>query len=206
MRLFQNLESVLTQTGLRKNDCHPELPRDKEFHGIGLGGGAISLEEALFIAGVIATVKPDIVIELGTAQGGSTVCIGAILKDFGKGKLITVDMAESGPPMPAHSIQLEHFLPVKWIRNTKSMDFLANYDIEEGKRYLVFSDTDIPIRPDEVNYVRTNFPEDTYILVHDTSSKHPFGPMELEKKTDLEMVQLPSPRGITLVSAKDTER
>lgn len=188
--------------GLLDHDCHPELPRDNEFHGLGLGGGAVSYEEALFIASVCYIQKPDIFIELGTAQGGSSVAIAAALKDLGKGQMLTADLALN-PPQKAVEIKNKYDLPLQFINKCHSIDLLKAYTVEQNKRYVVFSDTDIPVRPLEVELVLAKFPKDTLVIVHDTSDIHPFGPMELKKKTrsiqGVNIVELPSPRGISLL-------
>ena len=198
--MFNNLISVIEAMGLKKHDCHPELPRDKEFSGLGLGGGAISLEEALFIQGVIAVVKPDIVIELGTSAGGSSVAIGAMLKDFGKGELYTIDLAENPPPAAFEMVE-KFELPVNFVNDTHSIDYLSRLRVDETKIHLVFSDTDIPVRPKEVDLVMEKFPQGTYVLVHDTSDKHPFGPMKLNEALGgaVDIIEMPSPRGISLL-------
>lgn len=201
--MFPTLHKVIKLIGLKKHDCHPELPRDKEFHGLGLAGGAISLEEALFLAGVMAIVKPDFVLELGTANGASAVAIGAILKDLGKGRVVTVDKGQL--PMRAASIVQELELPVIFIPGTLSFQYIEEMPIINGIQYMIFSDTDIPIRPKEVAMVMDRFPVGTTVVVHDTSDKHPFGPMKLkenlrrESGRDLDIVELPSPRGISVL-------
>lgn len=201
--MFNNLTTALELMGKKKNDCHPELPRDKEFSGIGLGGGAISQEEALFIFGVIAVVKPDIVIELGTSQGGSSVAIGAMLKDLGKGELFTVDWAETPPPTAFELVQ-KLDLPVNFVNNKHSFDYLDHLQVDQEKIHLIFSDTDIPVRPKEVDKALRYFPKGTFIIVHDTSDKHPFGPMNLPRSLQVlghsnPVIELPSPRGISVL-------
>jgi predicted O-methyltransferase YrrM len=201
--MLNNFKTAIELMGLTPTDCHPGLPRDKEFKGLGLGGGAISIEEAYFLLGVIAVVKPDVVLELGTAQGGSTIALGAILKDFGKGEVISVDLANTPPPR-AFELNEKLDLPIKWECPQESLEYLNNFEIDDNKIYLVFSDTDIAQRPKEVLHVLNTFPEGTFIVVHDTSDLHPFGPMELRKslledgcKPDI--IELPSPRGISIL-------
>jgi predicted O-methyltransferase YrrM len=195
--MFPTLRSLVDQIGLAKGDCHPELPRDKEFKGLGLGGGAISIEEALLLAGIIAVHKPDVILELGTAMGASALALGAVCVDLKKGKVITVDMAKSAPE--SSKIMREMKLPIEYVIDINSLDYLENFVIDPKKRYLVFSDTDIQVRPDEVRKVLQKFPKGTMITVHDTSDKHPFGPMELKKKFE-NVAEFPSPRGISVLT------
>lgn len=205
--MFSIFIKAVEKMGLSKHDCHPELPRDKEFKGLALGGGAICLEEAVFIMGIISVVKPDVVIELGTAQGASAVAIGAALKDAGKGKLISVDSADSPPPQMAQSIALGLELSIEFVRRTNSLAFLKSSEVDASKVHLVFSDTDIPVRPKEVAMVLDKYPKGTIIIVHDTSEKHPFGPMKLKQRlkeeagVDLDVIEFPSPRGISILKS-----
>jgi hypothetical protein len=204
MKIYPTLEKCLDLTGLKDHDCHRELPRDGEFKGIGLGGGSICLEEALFIAGVLGVVKPDHVIELGTSQGGSTVAIASVMKDIlPNSKFTTVDLAPV-PPKTAKEIDEALDLGIEWVLSTNSLDYLKKFKIEPGLRYLVFSDTEIKVRPDEVSLVLGTFPFGTYIIVHDTSDLHPFGPMNLRDviSIDDDIVDLPSPRGISILEVR----
>lgn len=197
--MLDNFQKSILTMGLKSHDCHPQLKRDNEYKGLGLGGGAICLEEAYLFMGLIAAVKPDYVIELGTSQGGSTIAIAAILKDFGKGTIISVDMA---PKPPEKAIELRRLLYVDNIKfvSQHSLEFLSSFEPMNDKTYLVFSDTDIAVRPEEVKLVLKKFPKGTVIVVHDTSDQHPFGPMKLKEKISHPVVELPTPRGISLLT------
>lgn len=212
--MFESMEQVLEHTGIMAHDCHPELPRDNEYHGLGLKGGAVSVEEALFLAGLIWVTRPHHVIELGTSQGGSSVFLAAALKDLnyfaGYGKtfynMVTVDLAET-PPEQARHIADSMQLPLTFVNKTNSLDYLKNLNIEENKKYFIFSDTDIPVRPEEVKIIVERFPKGTVVAVHDTSPKHPAGPMRLQTKLveafkikSPLVVDLPSPRGISVLT------
>lgn len=200
MQLLKTTQAVLDIVGVKAHDCHPELPRDNEYHGIGLGGGALSIEESMMIAGILYSVKPDKVIELGTSNGASTILIGAILKDIGKGFLETVDLAPS-PPTKAVDIASRFDLPIAWFSDN-SLDFMMKYKVDTAKKYFVFSDTEIKIRPIEVKITLERFPNGTFIAVHDTSSLHPFGPMNLEKHLEMPILQIPSPRGLSVLEVR----
>lgn len=202
-RLLQNLETVVERQGLKDHDCHKKLPRDAEYRGLGLRGGSLSLEETMLIAGLLWVTRPDFVIELGTAQGASTAAIGAVLKDLGKGKLVSVDIAKN-PPEKSKQIIDDMQLPVSFVCDKNSLDFLNEFTPVEGVQYFVFSDTDIPVRPLEVGYVLDHYPKGTMIAVHDTSDLHPLGPMKLKRelKCEVDIVELPSPRGISLLRVK----
>lgn len=196
--LVPNFNKVVNAMGLRANDCHRQLPRDNEYRGLGLGGGAICVEEAMLLAGLIWAHKPDYVIELGTSQGASSLVLAAACKDIGKGEVFTVDLAPS-PPSTAWEIYDKFELPLSFVNGTNSLDYLATLGADTTKRYMFFSDTDIPVRPTEVQMIIDKFPRGTIIAVHDTSDLHPIGPMKLYAKLNVPMVQIDTPRGITIL-------
>lgn len=197
MNFLKYLDAVLTDLGIENKDCHPDLPRGKEYRMVKPGGGAVSIEEAMFLAGTIWATRPDVIIELGTSQGCSALVMAAACKDLGKGQVITVDLAKEPPA--SRFIAAKHDLPLKFINDMHSMEYLRAAEPAENLQYLLFSDTEIPVRPQEVNLIIEKFPKGSVIMVHDTSDKHPFGPMKLVDKVNLPIVELPSPRGISIL-------
>ncbi len=197
---LQNVESVLREVGVKANDCHPDISRGKEFHQLGFGVGAISLEEAMCLVGLIFITRPDYIIELGTETGASALVLGAAAKDLGCGRVFTVDK-KVGVNAEASAMAEKYSLPIEWVTNIDSISFLKKLPFDTNKRYFVFSDTDIRVRPEEVELCRQILPKGTVIAVHDTSDEHPYGPMNLKEKINKEMqlIELPSPRGLTVV-------
>jgi hypothetical protein len=197
MNYLKNLDAVLTDLGVDDKDCHPTLPRGKEYRMVKPGGGAVSIEEAMFLAGTIWGTRPDVIIELGTSQGCSALVMAAACKDLGKGHVITVDLAKD-PPM-SRFIASKHDLPLTFVNDMHSIEYLKLAEPSEKLQYLLFSDTDIPVRPQEVNLIIEKFPKGSVVMIHDTSEKHPFGPMKLADHVSLPIVELPSPRGISIL-------
>lgn len=197
-KLWPTFEKVITELGLSAYDCHKEIPRNDEYKALGHGAGAICVEEAVALGGLLMIHKPDIVVELGTSWGASAVAMAAVLKDLGKGHLFTVDLAKDMPFTKATAAR--HELPLTYITETRGLDFLKNLAINPSLRYFVFSDTDIPQRPGEINEAIRRFPKGTLLAVHDTSDLHPIGPMNLpEHVTERPIVELPSPRGLSIL-------
>lgn len=196
--LIPTVDKVVSAMGLRPNDCHRQLPRDNEYRGLGLGGGAICVEESMLLVGLIWAHKPDIVVELGTSQGASSLVLAAACKDIECGHAWTVDLAEN-PPSMAHEIYERYDLPLTFVNSKHSMKFLEEMEVDRSKRYLFFSDTDIKVRPKEVQTILNKFPSGTLIAVHDTSDLHPLGPMKLPSKVNKPMVEINTPRGITIL-------
>ena len=194
---LKNVESVLSDLGVERKDCHSELAGGHEYRMLKPGGGAVSIEEAMFLVGCVWVSRPDFVLELGTSQGTSALVLAAACKDLGKGFVHTVDLAKDAPM--TRFIAQKYELPLNYILDTNSMTYLENFVPNIKQRHLVFSDTDIPLRPLEVNMVIDKFPKGTVIVVHDTADAHPFGPMKLAEKVNRPIVELPSPRGISIL-------
>ena len=194
--MLEVLNQVIADLGCENKDCHTNLPRGSEYRMLKPGGGAVSVEEAMFLAGVVWVTRPDVVIELGTSMGTSALILAAACKGLGKGSVMTIDIAKDKPL--TRLIADKYELPLKYILETNSMDFLKEF-APYKQQYLVFSDTDIPLRPQEVNLVIEKFPKGTVIVVHDTSDLHPFGPMKLASHVSRPIVELPSPRGISIL-------
>lgn len=195
--MYPTLEMLTKHIGLSNHDCHVELPGDSLYKGLGHGAGAICIEEALFLGGVIATTKPDIIIELGTAWGGSALAMGCIAKDISpKTHLISVDAGQVNDR--AHQIKRLFDLNIDFVQG-HSHTWLKEFEPHPGLTYFCFSDTHIPDRPEEVRIIREKFPKGTFIAVHDTSDLHPIGPMKLYEKVDGPMLEMPTPRGLTLL-------
>jgi Methyltransferase domain len=58
----------------------------------------MSLEERLFLYALVRSTKPSRVLEIGTAQGGSTMVIAAALEENGVGRIISIDPLPSIDP------------------------------------------------------------------------------------------------------------
>ncbi len=195
---FGSLESVVADIGVKPHDCHPDVGRGGEYHQLGFGVGAISLEEAVCLYGLVFITRPHVIIELGTETGASSLILGAAAKDLGFGRVVSIDRA-TNPPIAAINIRDKYSLPIDYVTGIDSVEYLTKAPFDQSKKYLVFSDTDIKVRPTEVELVKKHLPVGTIIAVHDTSDEHPFGPMNLKDKTTIPLVELPSPRGLTIL-------
>src|SRR5262252_5377242 len=98
-----------------------------------------------FLRTVVTTIKPELVVETGTFSGISTLWIAEGLKANGRGRIITCEfdpkVYESAKARIASSGLAE------WIelRNESSLDMSV-----EGTIDLFFSDSDMPIREQEI--------------------------------------------------------
>ncbi len=201
---FHYLDQVLYKIGVKEKDCHPELSRGEEFRQLALGGGAVSLEEAIFLAGLVWITRPSVIIELGTSHGASALVLAAAVKDIGLDcKISTIDLRKDVDP-DAKRFDQELELNINFVTGKNSLAFLSTCVPFKDKQHLVFSDTEIHTRPEEVALIQRKFPKGTVVAIHDTYDFHPHGPMnlqgELYKRDALvDLVELPSPRGLTVL-------
>jgi cephalosporin hydroxylase len=49
---------------------------------------------------LIFELRPDLIIECGTAEGGSAVFLASICELVGHGEIVTIDLQPAGPPCP----------------------------------------------------------------------------------------------------------
>lgn len=193
-----NLKSILEEINYMSQDCNRTMPRAKEYHMLSWGLGAVSVEEAVCLYGLIFVTRPDEVIELGTSTGASALVLGAACRDLGKGKVTSVDYGGVSNDK-CLTLTQRYLLPIEYVQSD-SVVFLTQACPDPNKRYFVFSDTDIKIRPREVALVLEKFPPGTVIAVHDSRDGHPGGSMKLpEKFPDENIIQLPSPRGLSIL-------
>ncbi len=156
-----------------------------------------------FLKNLVTTVKPKLVVETGTFMGISTLWIAEGLKQNGFGRVIT---CESDPVVFAKAKErIAASGLAEWIdfRNESSLNLRV-----EGTIDILFSDSDVPLREQEVRRFLPQISPHGLILIHDASS-HVKGLREaalrLEREGLLSVVLLPTPRGL-VVAQKRQER
>ena len=85
---------------------------------------------------IIVEQRPDVIVECGTASGGSALFLASIFDLLDHGKVVTIDIAER-PPMPRHP-------RIAWLHGS-SVDPEIVAEVRrrtEGKRTMVILDSD----------------------------------------------------------------
>jgi cephalosporin hydroxylase len=131
---------------------------------------------------IIYEVKPDVIVEAGTAFGGSAMFMAQMLDLLGKGKLVTIDI-EAQPNRPAHP-RIQYLLgsstAPEIVEQVKSV-------IKPGDKVMVVLDSDH--RKDhvlkELLIYSKLVTKGSYLIVEDTNvNGHPvqsnFGPGPME--------------------------
>jgi predicted O-methyltransferase YrrM len=148
----------------------------------------------------VTTIKPELVVETGTFSGISTLWIAEGLKANGRGKVIT---CEFDPVVYANAkTRIENSGVAEWIelRNQSSLEMNV-----EGTIDLFFSDSDLPIREQEVRRFLPQISPYGLILMHDASShlkRVREAALKLEAEGLISVVLLPTPRGLVVAQKK----
>lgn len=154
------------------------------------------IEVLEFLRTIVTTTKPELVVETGTFSGISTLWIAEGLKANGHGRVVT---CEYDPVVFANARQrIEGSKLSNWIecRNQSSLEMKIDGTID-----LLFSDSDMPIREQEVRRFLPQMSPYGLILMHDASSHLKLvrdAALKLESEGLISVILLPTPRGLVV--------
>jgi predicted O-methyltransferase YrrM len=154
-----------------------------------------------FLRAIVTTAKPKLVVETGTFMGISTLWIAEALKQNGFGRVVSCEydplvFAKAKARIAASGLS-------EWIelRNESSVEM--NF---EGTIDLLFSDSDMPIREQEVRHFLPQVNPYGLILMHDASSHLKIvreAALKLEREGLISVVLLPTPRGLVVAQKRE---
>jgi prolipoprotein diacylglyceryl transferase len=153
-----------------------------------------------FLRCLVRTVKPNVIVETGTFMGISTLWLAEGLKENGFGKVIT---CEYDPVVFAKAKErIESSGLASWIecRNESSLETRV-----EGTIDMLFSDSDPPLREQEVVRFLPQMNPTGLILMHDASSHLKTvreAAVRLEQEGLISTVLLPTPRGLVVAQRR----
>lgn len=176
----------------------PECPEPERWSMIDSMTAEVEVLE--FIATLVTTIKPRLVVETGSFLGVSTEWIARGLERNGFGKVIscefdTVVFAKAKERIGASP--LKRFIE---LRNESSLEMKV-----EGTIDLLFSDSDIQIREAEVKRFLPQMNANSVILMHDASSHMEVvraAALKMEDEGLISVVLLPTPRGLVVAQPK----
>jgi predicted O-methyltransferase YrrM len=154
-----------------------------------------------FLRTVVTTIKPELVVETGSFSGISTLWIAEGLKANGRGKVVS---CESDPKVfAAAQARVQKSGLAEWIelRNQSSLEMKV-----EGMIDLFFSDSDMPVREQEVRRFLPHIGPYGLILMHDASSHLRVvreAALKLEREGLISVVLLPTPRGLVVAQKRE---
>ena len=176
----------------------PECPEPKNWSMV--DSMSAELEVLEFLATLVTTIKPRLVVETGSFLGVSTEWIAKGLERNGFGKVIS---CEFDPVVYARAKERIEASPLRqWIelRNQSSLEMKVDGTID-----LFFSDSDMPIREQEVKRFLPQINPNGLILMHDASSHHKVvrdAAKSMESEGLLSVVFLPTPRGLAIAQPR----
>jgi len=154
-----------------------------------------------FLRTAVTTIKPELAVETGTFSGISTLWIAEGLKANGRGKVVTCEfdpkVYESAKTRIAAS-GLEQWIE---LRNESSLETKIAGTID-----LLFSDSDLPIREQEIRRFLPQINPYGLILMHDASSHLKIvreAAMKLEREGLISVVLLRTPRGLVVAQKRE---
>ena len=172
----------------------PECPHPERWHM--LDSMTAEVEVLEFLRTLVTTIKPNLVVETGTFLGVSTLWIAEGLKHNGFGKVITCEFdpvvfAKAKEKFDASGLG-------EWIEfhNASSLELKVDGTID-----LLFSDSDMALREQEVRRFLPQINRHGVIVMHDASSHLKVvreAALKLQREGLISVVFLPTPRGLVV--------
>ncbi|MFP5232007.1 MAG: O-methyltransferase [Acidobacteriota bacterium] len=153
-----------------------------------------------FLRTLVTTVKPDRVVETGSFLGVSTLWLAEGLKQNGLGKIVSCEydpvvFRKAKERIAASGLE-------EWIdlRNESSLEMQV-----DGMIDIFFSDSDMPIREQEIKRFLPQIKPHGIILMHDASSHLKVvreAALRMEAEGLISVVLLPTPRGLVIAQKR----
>ena len=157
-----------------------------------------------FLRTLVTTIKPNLVVETGTFMGVSTLWIAEALRMNGFGRIISCEYDPKVFETAKQKIEASEFRDLIDLRNESSLEMEVSGTID-----LFFSDSDMPIREQEVRRYLPQISPFGLILMHDASShlkEVREAALKLERDGLISVVLLPTPRGLVVAQKREGRR
>lgn len=197
-KILRQIEASGDQLKPEYHRATPECPHPERWHMF--DSMTAEAEVLEFLRSVVTTIKPDLVVETGTFSGISTLWIAEGLKSNGCGRVITCEFDPQVYENAKARIAASGLS--KWIelRNESSLEMKV-----EGTIDLFFSDSDMPIREQEIRRFLPQVNPYGLILMHDASSHLKIvreAALKLEQEGLISVVLLRTPRGLVVAQKR----
>jgi predicted O-methyltransferase YrrM len=157
-----------------------------------------------FLRTLVTTIKPNVVVETGTFMGVSTLWIAEALRRNGFGRIVSCEYDPKVFAAAKEKIDASEFRDLIDLRNESSLEMKVDGTID-----LFFSDSDMPIREEEVRRYLPQISPFGVILMHDASShlkQVREAALKLEREGLISVVMLPTPRGLVVAQKREGRR
>ena len=154
-----------------------------------------------FLRTLVTTIKPNLVVETGSFLGVSTLVIAEALRMNGFGRIISCEFDPKVFAAAKERIETSDLRELIDLRNESSLDMKIDGTID-----LFFSDSDMPIREQEVRRYLPRISPFGLILMHDASShleQVREAALKLERQGLISVVLLPTPRGLVVAQKRE---
>jgi predicted O-methyltransferase YrrM len=176
----------------------PECPEPQQWSMIDSMTAEVEVLE--FIATLVTTIKPRLVVETGSFLGVSTEWIARGLERNGFGKVVSCEFDTVVYERAKARLEASPLKQWMELRNESSLEMQV-----EGTIDLLFSDSDIQIREAEVKRFLPQMNPNGVILMHDASSHLQVvraAALKMEDEGLISVVLLPTPRGLVVAQPK----
>jgi len=157
-----------------------------------------------FLRTLVTTIKPALVVETGTFMGVSTLWIAAALRLNGFGRIVSCEYDAKMFEAARQKIEASEYRDLIDLRHESSLDMKV-----EGTIDLFFSDSDMPVREQEVRRFLPQISPFGVILMHDASShlkQVREAALKLEREGLISVVLLPTPRGLVVAQKREARK
>jgi len=154
-----------------------------------------------FLRTLVTTTKPKLVVETGAFLGVSTLWMAEALRLNGFGRIVSCEHDPKVFEAARQKIEASELRVLIDLRNESSLEMKI-----EGAIDLFFSDSDMPIREQEVRRFLPQISPFGLILMHDASShlkQVRDAALKLEREGLISVVLLPTPRGLVVAQKRE---
>jgi tRNA A58 N-methylase Trm61 len=179
----------VTLTEDRFTPPRPDCPNPELWHSA--DDESTEIEVTALVAAFVGALKPDLVVETGTAFGQTAAAIAQALITNGRGRLFT---CETDPAR--HVVAMKKVWgPVRFFFGP-SLDLIAT--LEDQSVGFAWLDSLIPLRVLEARALAPKMLPGAIVGFHDTGPQHGYRPQveALFKEGWMRGIYLPTPRGV----------
>jgi predicted O-methyltransferase YrrM len=154
-----------------------------------------------FLKTLVTTTKPELIVETGSFMGVSSLWLAQGLKENGFGKIVSCEYDSVVFQKALEKVNQSALKDWIDLRNESSLEMKV-----DGRIDLLFSDSDMPIREQEVRRYLPQLNPYGLILMHDASShlsQVREAALKLEREGLISVVLLPTPRGLVVAQKRE---
>jgi predicted O-methyltransferase YrrM len=177
----------------------PECPHPERWH---MYDSMTAEAEVLeFLRTLVTTLKPNLIVETGSFLGVSTVWMAEGLRSNGFGRIVSCEFD------PVVFAKAQEKIAASGLADWIDLRQGSSLELEvPGPIDLLFSDSDLDIREQEVRRFLPKISPTGLVLMHDASS-HPGtvrqAALRLEAEGLISTVLLPTPRGLAIAQKRE---